>query len=189
MTMPDTTETRDVEFPLRLEGRADFHRPTIQDGGLGFYSAIDGQLDVDTAAFLREQKAEIERLSRELLEAKEVALRYQTIAGKQGNMLMRKSLLLEMAMAYIEYDEAEFLVSEAASIIRYGIENPGEPLPWPSSPGLQKWLVGKGRSNCDGHIGMRLTMQIADGVTVNDRSALSPKKDSDTEVSRERETG
>jgi hypothetical protein len=125
--------------------------PVLDFKGGGCRPASDAEVEL---------LAEIDRLSKELSEAKEAALRYQTIAGEQGNMLMRKSLLLEMAMAYVEYDEAEFLVSEAASIIRYGIENPGEPLPWPSSPGLQKWLVGKGWSNCDGNIGMRLTMRL-----------------------------
>lgn len=170
--MPDTTETRDDRITETITFKFDDEAQQRR-----FHERL--KVGDEKISIL---EREIERLSRELLEAKEVALRYQTIAGKQGNMLMRKSLLLEMAMAYIEYDEAEFLVSEAASIIRYGIENPGEPLPWPSSPGLQKWLVGKGRSNCDGHIGMRLTMQIADGVTVNDRSVLSPKKDSDNDA-------
>lgn len=97
-------------------------------------------------------------------------LRYQQIAGRQGSMLMRKSLLLKMVAAWLEYDPDEFPLTEVAELLRRSVEFPDDPLPWPGSPSIQRWLSQQGYSDCDGHIGMRLTMTLAEGVTVREPS-------------------
>jgi len=54
-----------LELVIRLRARADWHRPTISDGGYGFYAASDGLLDVEAADTITALRAEVERLREE----------------------------------------------------------------------------------------------------------------------------
>ena len=122
----------------------------------------------DREAEITRLTARIAELEKALAESSERVVYYQTIAGKQGTMLMRKDILLKSARQWGVSSRA-FNGSVAVAVsdaIDYG-----EPLHWPSSPFAQKWFSEQGYSNCDGYVGMRFTMKLADDVQIRQDGA------------------
>lgn len=112
--------------------------------------------------------ARIAELEKALAESSERVVHYQKIAGKQGTMLMRKDILLKSARQWGVSSRA--FDGSVAVAVSDAIDS-GEPLHWPSSHFAQKWLSEQGYSNCDGYVGMRFTMKLADDVQIRQDGA------------------
>jgi len=131
----------------------------------------NGLMDGRLAAWktvVAEQAARIAELEKALAESSERVVHYQKIAGKQGTMLMRKDILLKSARQWGVSSRA--FDGSVAVAVSDAIDS-GEPLHWPSSHFAQKWLSEQGYSNCDGYVGMRFTMKLADDVQIRQDGA------------------
>jgi hypothetical protein len=89
------------------------------------------------------------------------ALRYREMAAKNGTRCFSLTAALKLARQFGIHSSA-FCGDPSlrlADWVDAGMQ--GSP-PWPSSPFAQKWLTDNGYSDCNGKIGIRATMTLAD---------------------------
>lgn len=87
--------------------------------------------------------------------------RWKTQAAKNAGSCLRMSLALKLAR---QYGISSRAFHGEVSVMLADWFDAGMPpgVPWPSSPLAADWLRQHGYSNCDGKIGIRATMTLAD---------------------------
>lgn len=88
-------------------------------------------------------------------------LRWKNQSAKNAGTCMRMSIALKLAR---QFGLSSRAFNGEVSVMLADWFDEGMPagVPWPSSPFAADWLRQQGYSNCDGKIGIRATMTLAE---------------------------